>query len=92
LIEADRPAWQQMLAKAALIESNRQTMDRVRASLVEQTSQSKWEAVVAAAGPGCCLSTTCVWCFGSAVSRVTTGSMPSLPAEIATLRDGLPAF
>jgi hypothetical protein len=51
LIEADRPAWQQMLAKAALVESNRQTIDRIRASLVEQTAQSNWESVVAAAGP-----------------------------------------
>jgi hypothetical protein len=51
LIEGDRPLWQQMLAKAALLESNRQTIDRIRASLVEQMAQSNWPAVVAAAGP-----------------------------------------
>jgi hypothetical protein len=50
LIETDRPAWQQMLAKAALIESNRQMIERIRASLVEQMAQSNWEGV-AAAGP-----------------------------------------
>jgi hypothetical protein len=50
LIEGDRPAWQQMLAKAALIESNRQTIERIRSILVEQMVQPNWEGV-AAAGP-----------------------------------------